>query len=354
MEINNEAKKEGILGKSASIFFGMFFAVIGLLGIGFLLYIFWITVQIEYWPKSDAVILESKINSPEGNDNKYKLKVKYSYTVDGNSYESAGLHPQYHGNSSYVETQSIMKQFPVGKKVKCYYNPDDKGIAYLFPKISWVILPFTIIPLALVVVGSVFFKKAFTVDPKYGENSIEKSNSKTSSNLGPFILCGIFIILGLILFYVMTVGPLIDSLSCQGWIETPCEIVRCKVKTPPRSSGSSSNAKTRSYVDILYKYIYKGEKYHSDIFSFLGGASYDYEYVQKIVDQYPIGGQSVCFVNPNDPGTAVISKEIDMASLFLGFIPLFFTLFGIGGLILFSKKKKTPKINAYSYSKKTS
>ena len=54
--------------------------------------------------------------------------------------------------------------------------------------------------------------------------------------------------------------------------------------------------------------------------------------MQEIVNKHPVGTQTTCLVNPENPSESVISREIYFPMLIIGFIPLLF--FTVGFIVL--------------------
>lgn len=87
-----------------------------------------------YWPVAEGVIIKSCVGTRmhKGEVHHY-ADVKYSFKVNGEEYTSGEI-TYKHVNRSIDET---LAKFPVGLKVKVYYNPDDPSIALLEPGASW-------------------------------------------------------------------------------------------------------------------------------------------------------------------------------------------------------------------------
>jgi len=148
---------------------------------------------------------------------------------------------------------------------------------------------------------------------------------------------GIFAAAGAAAFYFVTFLPLWGVTRAQSWTETPCTIVTSEVKVHDGDDGDTYS------IDIQYEYTvdglpYRGEKYH-----FMPGASSGRKGKQAVVDRYPVGLATSCYVNPSDPREAVINRGLTM-DMWWGLFPLPFLAVGIGGLLfgtgLIGKKQK--------------
>jgi hypothetical protein len=95
------------------------------------------------WPTVDGVITQSEIEhqtstSGEGSDKKTTVKsypkIAYQYRIDGQPYESTTVS----FSSSSNNAKQIVAQYPKGKTVRVYYNPDKPRQAVLVPGNSGV------------------------------------------------------------------------------------------------------------------------------------------------------------------------------------------------------------------------
>jgi hypothetical protein len=123
------------------------------------------------------------------------------------------------------------------------------------------------------------------------------------------------------MFYLMTIHPVIGILRAQSWNEIPCRIL---------SSEVESHGDTYSPA-ISYEYAVNDQKYTSNRYDFTTGSSSGYEPKKRVVDSYPVGSESVCYVDPVDPAKAVLNRSFT-SSLFWGLLAMPFLGVGLGGL----------------------
>lgn len=136
----------------------------------------------------------------------------------------------------------------------------------------------------------------------------------------------VFSIAGLGVLAALAGRPLLRWSAAQDWLETPCTILRSEVRTHDDSDGDTYS------VHIVYSYVAKDRKYESERYHFMGGSSSGYRSKQAIVDRYPQGSSAVCYVNPDDPSEAVLSRDFSFAYL-IGLFGLPFFLAGTGMII---------------------
>jgi hypothetical protein len=89
------------------------------------------------WPKTEGTITQSEISSwmKDGNA-QYDARINYSYTVDGKKYNSSKVNTggSYSG-SSMSKAKEIVAEYPTGKTVDVFYDPEVPDSAALQPGI---------------------------------------------------------------------------------------------------------------------------------------------------------------------------------------------------------------------------
>lgn len=152
--------------------------------------------------------------------------------------------------------------------------------------------------------------------------------------------------------FFLGVRPMYSWLDAQGWRETPCEITQSRIDTNSSSDGSTYK------VHIEFVYEWDGRQYGSDAYNFNTWSSSGRSGKQKVVNKYPIGTQTICFVNPDDPTRAVLSRDFSIFYVFgiilggifmgVGLVVLYAGVFGKanekslsqGGRRLFERKRR--------------
>lgn len=84
-----------------------------------------------YWPTAEGVITQSFINWDK--DRRRYADIKYSFVVNGETITGFQISSKEMNTSS----EELLKEYPVGKKVTVYYDPDDPYNCYLEPGYSW-------------------------------------------------------------------------------------------------------------------------------------------------------------------------------------------------------------------------
>jgi len=130
-----------------------------------------------------------------------------------------------------------------------------------------------------------------------------RSRRGTSQQMSPG--CGVvfgllFVIPGLLIIYFLSVRPLLKVRDAKNWERAPAVVLSSSVQT---HRGSDS---TTYSIQIEYEYELEGRTRRSDRYNFVGGSSSGYDSKKRVVDQYPAGHRFEAYVNPRNPGEAVI------------------------------------------------
>ncbi len=137
-----------------------------------------------------------------------------------------------------------------------------------------------------------------------------------------FVFGGVFLAAGLAMFWFFTVPAWRLAWESRGWVSTPATVVASEVRQ------SRSRESTTYRVRIEYRYRYGGREYASDRGSAMPVNSSGYEAKAEVVRRHPSGTPITCFVNPANPGEALLERGFGWSSLF-GLMPLVFVGLGL-------------------------
>ncbi|QEG23881.1 DUF3592 domain-containing protein [Mariniblastus fucicola] len=149
---------------------------------------------------------------------------------------------------------------------------------------------------------------------------VSTQDSKANGR-GCLVLFGsVFVILGLVLAWFIAISPIVKAASSSDWVETPCTINVSKVDVDRGDDSTTYRPR------VEFSYVFDGQEFSSETYDFtsLNRAK---SRCQEIVDANPVGMQTSCFVDPNDPESSVIARDYDFSWFGLLF-PLFFS--GVG------------------------
>lgn len=120
-----------------------------------------------------------------------------------------------------------------------------------------------------------------------------------------WLVCIVFLVLGAVGTYVVVVVPVVRAVEGRSWVQTPCRVIDCAVRRHRRRFGPTYS------VDIVYEYEAAGRPYRSDRWDFfpsMPGLGHDA--AAAVARLHPPGRMLSCYVNPRDPGQAVLDRRL--------------------------------------------
>lgn len=145
------------------------------------------------------------------------------------------------------------------------------------------------------------------------------------------LFCAVFLGMGL-LFTGFMVRDVWQTFRSHSWPTAPAAILASAVET------SGDNYK----FTVRYRYQHAGRSYESTTYRFGYSGDGDYGKAQRLVEQYPVGAQPKCHINPARPDEATLDLKSVWLALVLPF-PLIFVVIGGGG-IWFAWRKSAPAV----------
>ncbi len=133
-----------------------------------------------------------------------------------------------------------------------------------------------------------------------------------------------FFSIGAFLCWLGVISPVVKSFESRSWVKVPCTIRGSEVKSRHSSEGVTYK------IAITYTYAVDGKLYQSNRYDFNDAASSGQKGKAKVVARYPVGMESVCWVNPDDPTEAVLSRKIPMLVYLMGPFCALFIFLGAG------------------------
>ena len=123
-----------------------------------------------------------------------------------------------------------------------------------------------------------------------------------------YIFGFLFAAVPLVILWLVVIQPLIQTMEAQDWPAVPCIIVQNDMKVEYGSEGDELYS-----LELRYEYEHNNIKYQGNRYDFIEAAisaSSDYESIEAIIEEYPPGSQSMCFLDPLNPQEAVLNPEI--------------------------------------------
>jgi hypothetical protein len=167
-------------------------------------------------------------------------------------------------------------------------------------------------------------------------------SSPSTANSGRWFLAGIGLSLVLIggLFVWLMGRSFLRAYEMRSWPEVPCVILSSE--TEERRHDENSPIEFRQ--NLVYSYQWDGRSYTSDRLSLRGSPwTSKPDLKEKRADEWPLGKNTTCFVNPANPDFAVLKPD----SLAPGYSIWFPALFVIGGSVMAIRALniKPPKVS---------
>ena len=131
----------------------------------------------------------------------------------------------------------------------------------------------------------------------------------------------IFVVVGAALTAFISFPMISGVVRSQKWPAVPCQVSGAWVE---EHEGDES---TTYSVEVQYSYSYNGLNHVGHAYNFNRGSSSGWQGKQEIVDRLNASPLQTCFVDPEEPETAVIDREPGLYLLFALF-PLPFLAVG--------------------------
>jgi MFS family permease len=145
------------------------------------------------------------------------------------------------------------------------------------------------------------------------------------------------LIVGLLFSVVITIFLVVPMLrAAYAYVETDCVVLEKKLEESQDDEGGITY---RPAIRIRYTVANRDH----DIWTYDTVRAYGNirGWSQAILDRFQVGGHYPCWYDPDDPGKAVLTRELSWFLLF-ALIPLIFVILGAGGLIYNWRHRPTP------------
>ena len=278
------------------------------------------------WHQTPCRIVASEAH--EKRDDKYTGKpytfsVAYTYELDGTAYTSSTYRRDYDGTADFAEAEALALKYPVGSQQTCYVdlaNPAQAVLAHA----SLLIGVFIVLPAIALVLGGCGLVAAWR-PRRAPSHSLTERKQPSKGTLVGALFFSVFLLAGAGFFYGLFLRPAAQLIDARQWLKTPCVVLSSRVLSHSDGDGTTHS------IDILYRYQVAGTTHRSNRYDFTPASSSGRRRKQTVVDRYPQGTRTFCYVDPDDPTEAVLSRSFPLSMLY-GLLPLVFILIGGGGL----------------------
>ena len=111
----------------------------------------------------------------------------------------------------------------------------------------------------------------------------------------------------------------------DGWVEVPCRIESIAID----DTQLNQRGLPKSILKIAYRYQWQGHDYLGERYKRLPTEASDPRKLKGRLEQYPAGTETVCHLDPDAPGLAVLKKD-SKAALYTLWFPGLFIVGGAG------------------------
>ena len=157
------------------------------------------------------------------------------------------------------------------------------------------------------------------------------SSSDSSTSAGKGWGCGVAFLLVFMLFGLGVAVPFFllpvwRTFEAGTWDGVPCTVERAWVESHAGDDGSTYS------IGVVYRYEAGGREYAGDRYDFFLGSTSARAGKEEIVEGLPPGTRTTCWVDPDDPTSAVLSREL-RGDFAFGLLVLPFVLFPLLALV---------------------
>ncbi len=302
-------------------------------------------VRTWMWPKAECQIIRSNVRETDSRGRKtgdFYINVEYQYAFKGQNFVSDQFRLRAAAYQDYGKVERLVQGFPTGARTTCYVNPKQPAEAVL-ERGSLLFPALIFFPLIFVGIGAIGIYSAWSPSSRTAIESRPISD-RASGARGKGLAMGVFAlfaIVGMGMFYGITVRTSLMVLKARNWPTVTCTVVSSQVRTHSGNHGSTYS------VDVLYAYRMNGRDYKVNRYGFMGGSSSGYAGKQAVVSRYPPGARVICYVDPADPTQAVLERGFTPIML-IGLLPLLFIGVGVLGFISFWRKSRRLSVGSIS------
>lgn len=111
------------------------------------------------------------------------------------------------------------------------------------------------------------------------------------------------------------------------WEATPCRIISAQVA----SERPTPHSNLAYRAEVRYSYAYKGQSLTGSRIKRVDSPTQHEDNARKKLEEYPVGKETTCYVNPAQPDQTVL-KHDTRAALYSIWFPLLFVFGGLGML----------------------
>ena len=280
----------------------------------------------EKWPSVDGVASSTRTSSSSKSGSMTSADIQARYTVNGRELTTDTLHfgqTLGSGDSSEAVVRQLM--YPLGAKVRVYYNPSSPEVAALesgwSPESLWI--PGCGLAVCLVTVMFSFLQMG-------------TAGGLGGMSIGVGMFAAIFMLIGTPMLLSGGLNYYRASASVD-WPKAKGQIVYGNLDSSTRETEDEDGNKETSTTHgpaIAYRYEVNGRKYFSNVRRFGQLAGADEDWAAEILERYPLGKDIDVSYNPSRPSVAAIETGVTSELYWLPGAGAAFFLFGLAVAII--------------------
>jgi hypothetical protein len=294
----------------------------------------WRSARMYGWTRLDCTIEASAVERhPEAVNagQEFRFVVAYRYSYQGRQHEGDRYTPGYSGGADSTETHRLSASFPPGARVACWVDPRQPEQAVLVRPNLWYGFLLAI-PLLFAAAGGaglylLWRGRGEGADDGRVPAGAAVAPGRARGCMVVFLAC--FALYGAGLFLGVFFRPWSRLVSARAWPATSCVIQASQMRSHP---PAGKQGRTTWSADVVYAYVVGDRRHESNRYDFLGSGSSGGADERAILERYPAGSTTVCYVNPDDPAEAVLSRDFRPAYL-LGLLPVAMVFLGAAGAV---------------------
>jgi hypothetical protein len=157
--------------------------------------------------------------------------------------------------------------------------------------------------------------------------------AKGESPWGTLVSSAVLLLLAGVAFYLFFLPVLTRVHRARSWEVVPCEVLSSRIVTHAgRARGTTRHGTTYS-IEIRYRYQRGGRSHTGSRYSFMdGGSDSSVKGKRAIVRQFKAGTTVDCYVDPSNPGNAVLNRGYPRM-LWLILFPVLMAVVGLLGVV---------------------
>jgi hypothetical protein len=263
------------------------------------------------WPQVPCEIQCSGVSEQSrGGSPGFIVTVRYTYQWEGRIYISDHIRikPELI-HSSVADAEARAAKFPKGARLQCHVNPANPREAILECSPDYVALaisPFLLVIWALYERTALadWFERQRWSRRGTGRQPITANRALRRAKAKPLVVGLLGLAMSLAFAGFLWVWPWREQRAAHAWQATPCKILHAGVVTETTHQGG------RFFKpQVVYQYEFQGVPHKGSQLDFSADMDFNYARIRKLVRAYHAGETSTCFVNPANPGQAVLRRR---------------------------------------------